>query len=307
MFNTKSLYAIFTAIAFGCSSIFVAFFYEYSYMNESLIMLSSTFYSVLLLFFVLIFRYKNLSFLKITKKDFIMSFFCFGLIGIFWSSLLGLISQKYIALGIQRTIAYSTPLFIIIINFIFLHKKPTKINVISVILILTGLTLVVGKIDLSGDKVWVGLLTITISAIIGSIYSIIEENVPTDTKDNTVYLLYTFISCFIYSIIYTGVNGELGNIGYLFCDKKVTILTICCGFFSYGIPYLTYRKSITIIGAIRTNIFLSLVPVVTVTLAFILFEQRVTILQVIGIFLVILASAISVFEIKESKASVKAS
>jgi drug/metabolite transporter (DMT)-like permease len=300
MFNTKSLYAIFTAIAFGCSSIFVEFFYGYSYMNESLIMLSSTFYSVLLLFFVLILRYKNLSFLKITKKDFVMSFFCFGLIGIFWSSMLGLISQKYIALGVQRVIAYSTPLFIIILNFIFLHKKPTKINIVSVILILSGLFLVIGKIDLNGDKVWLGLLTITISAIIGSAYSIIEENVPTDTKDNTVYLFYTFLSCFIYAIIYTGVTGELGNVRYLFCDPKVTILTVCCGFFSYGIPYLTYRKSIITISAVRTNIVLSLVPVVTIVLAFLFFEQRITVLQVIGTFLVILASVVSIFEIKES-------
>ena len=98
----------------GASLAFVIFSIALKYLaslgfNSLCICLFYGLFSTIIMFAIKYLQEKNLAFLKISKKEFLLSFVVAGVMGIFVVDLMISESLKFIQIGIQRLITNSSP------------------------------------------------------------------------------------------------------------------------------------------------------------------------------------------------------
>lgn len=287
MFDKNSVYAFSTAILFASLGIFAKYIYGYNFMDAYIMFFYSAFFSTVLLFFVLLTKYKNFSFLKnIDKKSMYMAVFNGGLFALFLTNLASLKSLEYIDAGIQKVLVFLSPLFILPINSLFFGKKLNKRDVVSIVIMILGLVLIVGKLGTS-KNITIGLIIALFGSFFNAIYSILEENAKTVIPDQLVYWFYAFFASSIYSVIFLLFDGDISNVMSIFGSLNLILLIISSSILCFTLPYICFLKSIEKIGAVKTGIILSLSPVATILLSICILHEHFTISQVLGIVLVV--------------------
>ncbi len=288
MSNIGSIYALITAILFATLGIFAKYIYEYNISSE-MVFFSSSLISTLIMFFVLLIKEKNLHSLKIKKKDFLLSFIAAGFLALFCCNISVLKSLNYIDAGVQKVIAFSSPIFTTFIYFTFFRRKISKEELISLSIMIIGLLLIIGNMNFTDSLVVRGILLSVMAAIFASLYSIITEEFKTKINHN-VYWFYAFLGASFSSLIYMIFSNIDINITNIVSNFKLMLLLLASAILNFVIPYITQFMAITTIGAIKTGVILTLSPVVCVLLGIIMLGEKVTFLQIIGMVLVVIAS-----------------
>lgn len=291
MKNKGIICALTTAFLFATLGIFTKYIYNYN-ISSDMIFLSSSLISTISLFVILLIENKNLSFLKISRKDFLLSFFAAGLIGLFLCNICVLKSLQYIDAGVQKVITYSNPLFTIMIYMFLFHKKSEKNELISILLMILGLILIVINVDFTGELVYIGIILSIIAAFFTSVYSIITEKYTTEL-DNKVYWFYSFLGAAFSSLVYMLISNSSIDFTVIISNYKLVTLLFASATLNFVIPYLAYFEALNLLGAVKTGIILTLSPVTCVLLGVFILKEKIIFLQLIGILLVISASVIS--------------
>ncbi len=287
MFDKNSIYALLTAAFFASLGILAKNIYNYDYMNSYVMLFYSSVFSVIFMFCILMIKYKNFSFLKnINRKGMIMAIFNGGLVALFLTNATSLKSLEYIDAGIQKVLVFSYPIFILAINGILLGKKLEKKDIISILIMMIGLILTIGKIE-GSTNVITGIIIALSSSLFNAIYSILEENSKVEISDQLVYWFYAFIAASICSTVFLFFSNDLVNIKYTLNNWILLTLLISCAVFCFTLPYVCFLKSIEKIGAIKTGIILSIAPVLTILLSIIILHERLTVIQTFGTLLII--------------------
>jgi drug/metabolite transporter (DMT)-like permease len=280
-------------LAFGLSSVFYKLFYGMGFDSLSL-SLYLPLISAVALFLQKFSTARNLRFLKIGKKDFLLSFVNAGIVGLFVTNVSILLALRHTSVGVQQLITNSSPIMALFIYTVILRRKPKKQDVISCALILLGLYFVVGKIDISGSKEsLIGLLfcfASTVSIAINT--TIINEN-PTD-YDNTAFWFYAFMGYFTVSVIRIFLLNGFSSV-VPFTDLKSFLFVFFAVYFSCTLPYSMYKIAAESIGVMKTLIITSFAPVVSLILDCLLFKENITLLQCIGFVVVFLALIMPAF------------
>lgn len=288
MSNINSLYAIITATLFATLGIFAKYIYEYNINSETVFFFSSLI-STLIMFFITIIKNKNLQCLKIKKKDFLLSFVAAGFLALFCCNVSVLKSLNYIDAGVQKVIAFSSPLFTTFIYSTFLKRKISKRELISLFIMLSGLILIIGNMNFNNSSVIRGVMLSLMSAIFSSSYSIITEEFKTKIDPN-IYWFYAFLGATASSLIYIIFSNISINIIEVINNPKLAALLSTSAILNFVIPYMTQFMAINTIGAIKTGVILTLSPVICVLLSVFILGEKITILQIIGMILVVIAS-----------------
>lgn len=285
------IYALLTSFLFSTIGVLTHYLYNYD-ISANVSFFSSSLISCIFLFFVLLIKYKNFSFLKLnTKKDIVATAIYAGLFCLFAANILVLLSLKFIDSGMQRLLTSSNPIFIILINFLFLKQKISKNSLITIALMLTGLFLIVGNVELSGDNVVRGLIYALSAGIFVAVYSVLAEK-ENNISDGLVYWFYGFLFSTIYSIINLFIQGESINILFL-PDIKFHLLLLSLALLNFTFPYIFFLKSISTIGAEKTGIVTSSTIVMSMFFAYFVLNENITFTQFIGIIFVVAASVLS--------------
>ncbi len=293
MFDKNSIYALLTATFFASLGILAKYIYGYDYMNSYIMLFYSLFFSAAVMLFILLIKYKNFSFIKnIDKNGIIMGTFNGGLFALFLTNAASLKSLEYMDAGIQKVLMFSSPIFILAINGIFLGKKLDKKDIISIIIMMIGLILTIGKIE-GSTNIIAGIIIALCGSLFNAIYSILEENSKTEINDQLVYWFYAFIASSIYSIIFLLFNNDLINIKYAFNSIVLLILLTSSAIFCFTLPYICFLKSIEKVGAVKTGIIMSMAPVMTILLSIIILHEHLTIFQILGTVLIVAATIFS--------------
>lgn len=286
----KEVYALATAFMFAILGIFAKSIYESAITADTMFFMVCV---TSVAFFFLLERATNnkSQLLKISKRNFVLSFCTGGFLCLFLTNFSVLIALQYIDTGIQRIITYSAPLFSILYYAIFYKKKPLATDILSVILIISGLYLVVGGIDISlNSNVLKGLFFSFIASISIGSYSTISEEEKTSLSSN-MYWFYAFLGGLFFSSIQILIKQDFTNFVYLL-NTKVIFLIALSSILCFALPYVTFLKSINLIGAVKTGIIVSLTPVMSIILGIIFLDERLTILQFFGSFFIVCSSVI---------------
>ena len=202
-----------------------------------------------------------------------------GALGYVGQSFMYLTAINYASAGLVALLLYLYPFFVMILSVLVFHEKITSVKGISLALALIGTTLTV---DPSGGHILGALMAIA-AALIYSVYIIVGTNVMkhvSAVQSSTVI----FASAGVVFGLITAVNGAhfpTTNSGWFAMGSIVLVATV--------IPVVTFLAGLDRVGPTNASMLSTLEPVVTVFLAAWLFQERLTVIALLGGGLILIA------------------
>ncbi len=241
-----------------------------------------------------ILEYKNVIFNNLP----LLFFLALTSVGLFNSfTYLALVHTQVINASLFNT---AIPGMIILLCFIFKIEKTNKFQIFGLILSVFGILSIITKLDLSillslnfnkGDLVMIG------GVITWGLYSSFLKkkkfNLPLLTL---VHVLCTFGLIFVLpQFIY-----ELSQDQIIKFDINFAYILIFLALFPSIGSYYCWAGAVSIIGANRAGIFLSLIPLFSTIMAIVIFNEKFQFFHLIGAILIILGLFLSNKEIKNA-------
>ena len=236
-------------------------------------------------------------FSKIRKKD-IIPIFLLGFFGVIIYHLGLNYGEQFISAGAASLIIATIPIFITILAMIFLKERIGLIKISGITLSLFGVIIISlwGTEDASIEiKYMYAALMVLIAAIMGAIYTIAGKKLLEryNGLSLTAYAILLGSASLILLII-------LSNLGLDFFNNKplmeeVTMMSIngwiaiiFLGAFSTVLGYVIWYVALETKTASELSIYLYAIPVLSTIISYILFNDEITILYILGgIFVII--------------------
>ncbi|MBC7196230.1 MAG: EamA family transporter [Deferribacterales bacterium] len=218
---------------------------------------------------------------KIDKKDLPLLIIA-GLTGITLYYILENNGLMRISANDASVIVAMLPVITVIIERFILKKKINIISMLGIILSIIGVFLVIGA-KLEGGSI-VGYSLMFLSSISFAVYLIITKPLFEKYSDITIAFYQSLIGCigFIPFIIFEEVRWDLVNTNILL--NFLFLAIICSAVANYIYLYALNNTSVSV-----TAIFLNLVPVVTFIFSYLLYDERLSPIQLIGAIIVIIS------------------
>lgn len=213
---------------------------------------------------------------------------CAGLCGIsIYNLFLNLAMEQTTASNVSIIIA-TAPLFTGIFSFILQIEKPYINFFLGFVLCIAGVALLSQGFSIKP----VGDVLALISALGWGAYSVLIVRILAREYDlvlitrrmifyGIVFLLPGFL-LFDFSPNLTALS-----------DPKVSINLLVVAFFASGLCFILWNRATTLIGAIQTNIYVYLTPIITIFVAMILLGERIGLMGFVGVALTLLGVALS--------------
>lgn len=168
----------------------------------------------------------------------------------------------------------------VMVYLLYRQKKPSVKFIVGLILSLAGVILVVsnGKLDFSGGMM--GNLLALVSTFMWACFSVLIEKLSgysmlLITRRVFFYGLLTMIPVLI-------VSGISIDVGKLF-KGAVFINMLYVGCIASAVSNVIWNTSFQILGAVKTNIYMYTLPVITIILSFIFLHEKITLVGTVGI------------------------
>ncbi len=291
IFSSGVLFAVVGIILFSAKAVLVKIAYRYDISAEHLLLFRMGF---ALPFYVVI-AIVNTTKVKSKAKqlDYLWIVF-FGFIGYYLASYFDFLGLQYITAGLERIILFVYPTLVLILSRIFLKKTITKPQVIAIVLTYVGVIITFwGAVQFTSSDIIIGTVLIFLSALtyasylVGSGWLIPKFGVVTFTS-------------------YAMIVSSLGIIiQYLITDRGtltsypviIYVLGLAMAIFATIVPSYLVSAAIARLGASNFAIIASLGPISTIVLAYFFLDEHLSVLQLLGTFIVI----IGVFQIAKTK------
>ena len=192
------------------------------------------------------------------------------------------------------------PAIIILLCFIFKIEKTNRFQVIGLILAVFGILSIITKLDLNillslnfnkGDLIMIG------GVISWGLYSaFLKKKKFTLPLLTLVHVLCTFGLIFIFPQFYY----EYSQGQFIKFDINLVYILIFLALFPSIGSYYCWAGAVSIIGANRAGIFLSLIPLFSTIMAITYFKEQFNFFHLIGAILIILGLFLSNKEIKNA-------
>ena len=297
MQNTKAYIMLVCATLFWSGNFIVG---KLAFL-ENIPPLSLVFYRWSLVWLILLpFTFKEI----LKHKDIILNnlpllfFLGFTSVGLFNSfTYLSLIHTQVINSTLFNT---SIPAVIILLCFLFKIEKTNKFQILGLIISVLGILSIITKLDIEiflslnfnkGDMIMIG------GVITWGIYStLLKKKKFTLPLLSLVHVICTFgLICVFPQFFYEFSQGQFIE----FNTNLIYILIFLALFPSIG-SYYCWAGAVSIIGANRAGIFLSLIPLFSTIMAIIFFNEQFKLFHLIGATLIILGLFLSNKEIKNA-------
>ena len=297
MQNIKAYVMLVCASLFWAGNFMIG---KYAFFSE-IPPLSLVFYRWSLVWIILLpFTYKEI----IKYKDIIFNnlpllfFLGFTSVGLFNSfTYLSLIHTQVINSTLFNT---AIPAVIILLCFLFKIEKTNKFQILGLIISVLGILSIITKLDIKiflslnfnkGDIIMIG------GVITWGIYStLLKKKKFTLPLLTLVHVICTFgLICVFPQFFYEFSQGQFIE----FNTNLFYILIFLALFPSIG-SYYCWAGAVSIIGANRAGIFLSLIPLFSTIMAISFFNERFQFFHLIGALLIILGLYLSNKEVKNA-------
>ena len=227
-----------------------------------------------------------------TKSQKIIMIFA-GLTGITLYYLLENIALIYTLAANVSIINCCAPFLTAIFAFCFM-KNNEKINrnfFLGFLVSIIGIWFIL----FNGNKIHlnpIGDILAMCAAVSWAIYSILIRKIYEYKIPTLIITRKTFLYGIIFMIPFLFLfNFRLDLSRFLNITNLVNLLFL--GFVASGVCFLTWNKSIKILGAVKSGVYLYLIPVVTVILSSIILKEPISIFLITGIILTILGLIVS--------------
>ena len=283
---------------------FIGIFYKFLAIEYgisfNLNLFISCVFAMITFFIISITKYKTLDCFKISKRQFISAFIFCGFLCIFLTQAFGLYSLKHIGAGVQKTIAFTDSLFLIVLNLIFFRSKIQKKHLVAGLIILCGLFLMINKGNpIEGGNFMLGASLAFVTPISIALFYIGVENYKTEETKLPVFYFYAFMSATFFSFLGTLFAGDFVRASEFVLNFELMFYLLIGAILFFVIQNILYLIAIKKNGAITTAIFLTLTPVFAIIESYFMFGEQLGTQQFIGVFLIVCASVLNAVDLKK--------
>ncbi|MEM7374565.1 MAG: DMT family transporter [Bacteroidota bacterium] len=266
------------AILFSTKAIMVKLAYEYEVEATVLLTLRMLF-SVPFYLIIGLTAKQTTGLSRIKGRDYLL-IAVVGLLGHYIASLADFIGLQYVTASIERLVLYVYPTIVLLMSWIFLKKKISRIQWLALVIAYIGIAVVLGG-DVSVEDqsdLWMGVFWVFMAALFYSAYLVGsgELVVKFGTRRFTAFsMLSAAIGVFIHSFIQIGGQWpDLHPAVYGYGLLMAVVATV--------IPSFMIQEGIRRVGANSAGIIGSIGPVSTIILAYIFLGERMTEIQILG-------------------------
>jgi len=275
------IFIITSAILWGIISIFVSNLSNNGFTSIQIVTIRVSIAAIILSIFT---AFKDIKLFKIRFKDF-HYFIGTGILSIVFFNWCYFNSLKLTSVSISAVLLYTAPAFVTIISRLLFKESISKKKVFSLILTFIGCIFVSGFLESITTKISMIGLAVGLGAGLGyALYSIFSKLALKRYNPITI-TLYTFIFAAIGLIPL----GGYSNITEVLYNKSLLISSLELALFSTVIPFYLYTFGLSYIDSTKASIIATIEPVVASLIGIFYFKEALSVLQIIGIILVVLA------------------
>jgi drug/metabolite transporter (DMT)-like permease len=209
--------------------------------------------------------------------------FLMGAVGYMGQSFCYFTALTKIPAGLVAILLYLYPALVTVWCMLFLKETITKQKVIALILALTGTALVV-EIQFSTNVL--GILLGVGSALIYSVYIVAGSKVMRDIEAFSASAIIITSAGMVYAglVFFQGLKLPQTSLGWT--------MTLAIAVISTLVAIVTFFAGLKRIGAVNSSMISTLEPPVTVALAILFLDERLTLIKLLGGLLIIGAAVI---------------
>lgn len=233
--------------------------------------------------FAIVLALKDPALLKIKLKD----AWCFigtGVFSLFLFSCCYFQAMNYMSLSAAAILLYTAPAMVTVLSAIIFKEKLTPLKLLALLLALLGCALVSGLGSGGLAFSTLGLIFGLGSGIGYALYSIFAAcALRRGYNSNTV----NFYSCLLTALCAAVVWGPTEPFVIMFASWRNAIICLGAALVTCFIPYMLYTYGLAGLEAGRASIMASVEPVVATLCGVAFYNERLTLLSVLGIVLVL--------------------
>lgn len=280
MRKTALFFVLLAGILWGTMGIYVRKLNSLGFTTIEIVAVRSVVTAVLLLC-VLFFYNKEM--LKIRLKD-IWCFAGTGILSIVFFNYCYFKAITMTSLSVAAVLLYTAPAIVMVLSAILFHEKITTVKMISLAATFAGCVFVTGLAGGTEGLNAAGILTGLGAGLGYALYSIFSRYAIERGYHSLTISFYTFVFASIgvlpladINIIYDAGVKDIGIAGFYLLFALVSTV----------VPYILYTLGLTGMENSKASIIASIEPVAATVLGIILFHEKMTIHNVVGILLVL--------------------
>ncbi len=265
-------------------------------LNSNSILFSRLSLAVIILFLILMAYDKNL--LKIKLKD-VWLFIGSGILGVMLLNLCYNEAAFRVTLSLAAVLLSLAPIFAMFLSYILFNEKITQKKILSLILAIIGCIFVSGILESTINWSVNGILFGLLSALFWALYGIFSKIATKRGYSVFTIIFYSFLCCTIALLPFFD-TAAFTN--FIISNPSTNIpFAILHTLFTSILPYLLFTISLNYVDNGKATILCSAAePSSASILGLIFFTENLTILNIIGIALTVIALSIIVQEEKNS-------
>ncbi|MBP9600613.1 MAG: DMT family transporter [Lutibacter sp.] len=295
IYTSGVVIAILGIVLFSAKAILVKLAYQYNVTVIHLLLFRMLFSAPIYLTIAFYVKPQNPTIIH--KKDYLWIVF-FGFIGYYLASYFDFLGLQYIKAGLERIILFVYPTLVLLISRLFLKTPITIKQVIAILITYFGVFLAFwGEVKFEGEFIALGGFLIFLSALtyasylVGSGWLIPKFGVVPFTS---YAMLVSTICVVIHYLI-------VDRTDFLVYSHEVYVLGLLMAIFSTVIPSFLVSLAIKKLGANNFSIIGSVGPISTIVLAYLVLDEKLTLVQLLGTVVVIFG--VGVISMKKKRVS----
>lgn len=268
---------------FALKSIFIKLAYAQGVDTVTLLSLrmlvAAPFYLAVLLWLV----YKT----KVTrpaKQDF-LAIIVLGAMSYYASSYFDMQGLNYISAQLERLLLYTYPLMTAVLGWFLFKEVITPRILLALVLTYSGVLLLYAfEAKLGASHVGLGVVLVTISALIFAVYLVYSKRVL-NRVDSRLFTSIAMLSATTFVFIHFLFTHPLNA---LWVNGTAWFYAVLLGFFSTVLPSFMLTEAVARIGAARASIMGTAGPIITIALAVMFLGEPFGWAHLVGMLLVII-------------------
>lgn len=268
---------------FALKSIFIKLAYTQGVDTVTLLTLrmlvAAPFYLAVLLWLV----YKT----KVTRpaQQDLLAIIALGSISYYASAYFDMQGLNYISAQLERLMLYTYPLMTAVLGWLLFKEAITPRIVLALVLTYSGVLLLYAfEAKLGGSNVGLGVVLVTISALIFAVYLVYSKRVL-NRVDSMLFTSIAMLSATAFVFIHFLLTHPLSAI---WVNSTAWSYALLLGFFSTVLPSFMLTEAVARIGAARASIMGTAGPIITIILAVIFLGEPFGWAHLVGMLLVML-------------------
>jgi drug/metabolite transporter (DMT)-like permease len=188
-------------------------------------------------------------------------------------------------------------LFVPFAAWCFFKEKISYFNIAGIVISIIGVLLTMLNKDLQFIASFKGLMLMSVAVISALAYTLIIRHLANDysalniiTYQNLLGIPFFIPFFFMF---------DFSHVAFSVFTPDLGLVLLLMSLFPSSLSYMFYTYSIRKIGMSKTSVFTNLIPIITAISSFVLFNELLTSVKIIGIFIVIFGLFLSQYGKKE--------